>query len=217
MTKLNQTLESLRGSYQDAKLDIEDCHSDPVKQFDQWFDHAVKSECDEPNAFVLSTVSRDLKPRARVVLLKGVHEGNFIFYTNYDSAKGLEVGSQQHVSLTFVWLPLARQVRIEGTITKVEDTLSDEYFHKRPRGSQLGAIASPQSRRISSRAELEKMFLDAEQRYQDAEKLPRPKNWGGYAVTPSYFEFWQGRKNRMHDRICYEQTSEGWQRFRIAP
>lgn len=213
---INQTLENLRVSYQASKLDIEDCHKDPVTQFDQWLEHAIETKCDEPNAFVLSTAKNNL-PHARVVLLKGIHENQFYFYTNYNSRKGSEIEDNDKVAVTFLWLPLQRQVRIEGTISKAADHLSDEYFHKRPRGSQIGAIASPQSTKVPNRAALEKMFHDAEVKFNGQEVLPRPSHWGGYGITPTYFEFWQGRNNRMHDRICYELKNSQWEKFRLAP
>ncbi len=213
---LNETLENLRVSYQASRLDIEDCHPDPVVQFDKWLEQAISSKCDEPNAFVLSTVS-DNRPRARVVLLKGVHENDFVFYTNYESAKASELATNEKVAMTFLWLPLQRQVRIEGSISKVSAELSEEYFHKRPRGSQLGAIASPQSQRVESRAALEKLFQETELKFNGVESLPRPAHWGGYMITPSFLEFWQGRNNRMHDRICYERNGHTWDRYRVAP
>lgn len=213
---INQTLENLRGIYQDKKFDVADCSPDPILQFDQWMEDSIQTKCDEPNAFVLSTVV-DNKPRARVVLLKGIHENQFIFYTNYESAKGQEIAHNKHVSLTFLWLPLQRQVRIEGTIKKVDASLSEDYFHKRPRGSQLGAIASPQSKKVATRADLEKLFHDAEKKFSEVQVLPRPSHWGGYAVEATYFEFWQGRNNRMHDRICYEKNQASWKLSRLAP
>lgn len=213
---LNETLENLRISYQASQLDISDCNSDPVIQFDKWLEEAILSKCDEPNAFVLSTV-KDFRPRARVVLLKGVHENDFVFYTNYDSAKGKEIALNDSVAMTFCWLPLQRQVRIEGTVTKVTEQASDEYFHKRPRGSQIGAIASPQSQKVQSREALEKMFHTVEEKFHEIEILPRPSHWGGYMITPTLIEFWQGRRNRMHDRICYERSASGWDIVRLAP
>lgn len=213
---INQTLENLRVSYQASKLDIEECHKNPIIQFDKWLEESILSKCDEPNAFVLSTVKNE-RPHARVLLLKGVHENDFVFYTNYKSAKASEINLNDHVCMTFFWLPLQRQVRIEGVIAKVDDKISDEYFHKRPRGSQLGAIASPQSQKVKSRLELEEMFKAAEEKYKDMSILPRPAHWGGYKVTPSYLEFWQGRNNRMHDRICYEKKKGSWEIYRLAP
>ena len=217
MINLNETLENLRGSYQSAKFDIEDCQQNPELQFDFWLENAIKSHCDEPNAFVLSTVSSNHRPHARVVLLKGIHDGQFVFYTNYQSRKGTEIQDNDHVSMTFLWLPLARQVRIEGKVVKVSGESSDEYFHKRPRGSQIGAIASPQSQKVSAREDLEKLFAEVEQKFEKQEILPRPAHWGGYGVIPDYYEFWQGRNNRMHDRISYEKSETGWLLSRLAP
>lgn len=213
---INQTLENLRVSYQASKLDIEDCDQDPVIQFDKWLEHAIETKCDEPNAFVLSTAKNN-QPHARVVLLKGIHQNQFFFYTNYNSSKGAEIEKNDKVAMTFLWLPLQRQIRIEGTITKAPEKLSDDYFHKRPRGSQIGAIASPQSSKVPSRSALEKMFHEAELKFNGTEVLPRPVQWGGYGITPTYFEFWQGRNNRMHDRICYEMKNSNWEKFRRAP
>lgn len=214
--KINETLESLRVSYQASSLDAKDCDSDPLIQFDQWLQQAILSKCDEPNSFILSTVKNN-RPRGRVVLLKGIHNTEFVFYTNYKSAKGHEIEKNENVALTFLWLPLQRQVRIEGKVTKVSEALSDDYFGKRPRGSQIGAIASPQSTILESRKSLEELFLRAEEKFEGEEKLPRPNHWGGYGITPDYIEFWQGRPNRMHDRICYEKDLEQWKIYRLAP
>jgi len=214
--KINETLESLRVSYQASSLDAEDCDSDPLIQFDQWLQQAILSKCDEPNSFILSTVKNN-RPRGRVVLLKGIHNSEFVFYTNYKSAKGHEIEINENVALTFLWLPLQRQVRIEGKVTKVQEALSDDYFGKRPRGSQIGAIASPQSTILESRKSLEELFLRAEEKFEGKEKLPRPNHWGGYGITPDYIEFWQGRPNRMHDRICYKKDLDQWKIYRLAP
>lgn len=213
---INQTLENLRVSYRLEALDISDCRPDPLAQFDYWLKEAINGQCDEPNAFTLSTVSYN-KPRGRVLLLKGLYEGKFVFYTNYSSAKGHEMETNPHVAMTFLWLPLQRQVRIEGTVTKVDPVLSDDYFSKRPRGSQLGAIASPQSQKVSSRQVLEKMFSEVQSKYGDNQPLKRPASWGGYALNPEYIEFWQGRDNRMHDRIAYEKENGLWTLSRLAP
>lgn len=214
--KINETLESLRVSYQASSLDSKDCDSDPLIQFDQWLQQAILSKCDEPNSFILSTVKNN-RPRGRVVLLKGIHNSEFVFYTNYKSAKGDEIEKNENVALTFLWLPLQRQVRIEGKVTKVPEALSDDYFGKRPRGSQIGAIASPQSTILESRKSLEELFLRAEEKFEGEEKLPRPNHWGGYGITPDYIEFWQGRPNRMHDRICYKKDLDQWKIYRLAP
>lgn len=213
---INETLENLRGSYRNASFDVSDCNPDPELQFDHWFENAVESKCDEPNAFVLSTVLNN-KPRARVVLLKGIHQGEFVFYTNYSSSKGAEIEKNPNVAMTFLWLPLQRQVRIEGVIKKIPETYSDEYFHKRPRGNQIGAIASPQSKKVTSRTELENYFHKAELENVNNAILERPVHWGGYGITPTCFEFWQGRANRMHDRILFEKISGEWKLSRLAP
>lgn len=213
---INQTLENLRVSYQAAELDVKDCLSNPIEQFDKWFKEANNSKCDEPNAFVLSTVKNN-QPRSRVVLLKGLQNDQFIFYTNYKSAKGDEISLNDKVAMNFLWLPLQRQVRIEGVVSQVSSDLSDSYFMKRPRGSQLGAIASPQSKKVKDRKELEELFSQIEKKFETVEQPPRPAGWGGYGITPTYIEFWQGRNNRLHDRICFERTSNGWEIYRLAP
>ena len=213
---MNAVLQDLRVRYQAAKLDISDCRSVPLEQLDQWIKEAIESGCDEPNAFVLSTI-RGKRPRARVVLLKGIQQDKVIFYTNYNSAKGEEIKKNEKVSMTFLWLPLQRQVRIEGTVVKIDSKISNEYFNSRPRGSQLGAIASPQSKKVKDRAELEKLFANTEKKFSKVAVLPRPKNWGGYAVIPDYVEFWQGRDNRLHDRVCFELKKKSWKLFRLAP
>lgn len=213
---LNEILQNLRTMHRQAALDMSDCDPDPIVQFDKWMEEAISSQCDEPNAMILSTVHEG-RPRARVVLLKGVQHGKLVFYTNYQSSKGEEIKDNSLVSLTFLWLPLQRQIRVEGRAIKVDAKTSDDYFHKRPRGNQLGAIASPQSKKIPDRATLEKLFKEAEEKYRQVEVLPRPQNWGGFEIDPDYFEFWQGRDNRMHDRIVYEKTNGAWVRSRLAP
>ena len=213
---VTETLQNLRRRYTQSSFDLRDCSQSPSEQMSHWLQDAISGQCDEPNAFILSTC-RDGKPRARVVLLKGLENGKLYFYTNYRSSKGDEIGKNDSVAMTFLWLPLQRQVRIEGKVSLTTPQESDEYFHKRPRGSQLGAIASPQSSRVAKRSELEKLFQDAEEKYKGQEELPRPPHWGGYIVTPDYFEFWQGRDNRMHDRISYQKIKDGWEMFRLAP
>jgi len=212
----NKTLEGLRVAYKMAQLDIQDTDPDPVLQFDMWFNEAMKSECDEPNAFTLSTISNQ-RPHSRVVLLKGFHQGGLVFYTNYKSHKGHEIESNSHVAVNFLWLPLQRQIRIEGKIIKADKEISDAYFHKRPRGSQLGALASPQSQTMKDREQLEKLFSETETKYKNIDPLPRPEHWGGYIIVPDYYEFWQGRDNRMHDRIIYKANGKDWLRERLAP
>lgn len=216
MENINETLENLRVRYLSRSLDIGDCEADPHSQFTKWIDESLHAKCDEPNAFTLSTVKKD-QPRARILLLKGIHQGKFIFYTNYQSAKGDELQDNQKAAMTFLWLPLQRQIRIEGVVSKISATDSDEYFHKRPRGSQLGALASPQSQKVENRSELEQLFKRVADQYGDTSTLPRPAHWGGYGLEATYLEFWQGRDNRMHDRIAYEKKVHGWELSRLAP
>lgn len=213
---INDALEKLRVSYQLAELDVKDCNLEPFEQFDLWLRQAIKSDCDEPNAFVLSTV-KDGQPRSRVLLLKGIHENKFVFFTNYNSSKAVDIESNDRVAMNFLWLPLQRQIRIEGVVTKTDSQFSSEYFSKRPRGSQIGAIASPQSDLVPDRKHLEDLFLKTQMNFEGIDSLPCPENWGGYFVSPTYLEFWQGRGNRMHDRICYQKNASTWELHRLAP
>jgi len=212
--EITKTLQELRVNYKNSSLEISDCAQNPIDQFKKWLQEAIDSSCDEPNAFTLSTVSQD-QPRSRVVLLKGIQDGKFVFYTNFESHKGHELDQNKKIAMNFLWLPLERQVRIEGVVSKAPTELSDSYFKSRPFGSQVGAIASPQSQVIGSREELEKRVKDIEA--QGVEELTRPPHWGGYLIEPRYFEFWQGRTNRLHDRISFELTSNGWELQRLAP
>lgn len=216
MNDVNEVLQKLRVNYQSSQLDIQDCSTLPFEQFDKWLKEAIACQCDEPNAFILSTVVGK-RPRSRVLLLKGLYKNSFVFYTNYKSAKSEEIKKNDRVAMTFLWLPLQRQIRIEGVAKKIPAKMSDEYFQKRPRGSQIGAVASPQSQKVKSRDDLEEMFLRTEKKYQNEKMIPRPKGWGGYMVVPDYIEFWQGRDNRMHDRVCYELKKKNWERARLAP
>ena len=213
---VTETLQNLRRRYTQSSFDLKDCLQNPAEQMSKWLQDAITGQCDEPNAFILSTCNEG-KPRARVLLLKGLENGKLYFYTNYKSSKGNELEKNDSVAMTFLWLPLQRQVRIEGKVGLATLAESDDYFRKRPRGSQLGAIASPQSSRVTSRSELEKWFRETEEKFKGQEQLPRPAHWGGYTVTPEYFEFWQGRDNRMHDRISYKKSGDGWDMFRLAP
>ena len=208
-------LTHVREEYVRAGLDEQDVLPDPMAQFTRWFDDAVKAELPLPNAMSLATVSHDHKPSSRLVLLKGVDHGGFVFYTNTLSRKGREIGANARAALLFGWLPLERQVRIEGTLGEVSAAESDAYFNSRPLGSRHAAIASPQSDVVASRAALE-------QRYQDAVRAtgdtpPRPAHWGGYRLMPIEIEFWQGRENRLHDRLVYRQSGQGWTLRRLAP
>jgi pyridoxamine 5'-phosphate oxidase len=209
-------LASLRAEYQLAGLDETDLAADPFTMFARWFDAARDAGVLEPNAMVLSTVSADGVPSARTVLLKGVTEHGFVFYTNYESRKAAELSANPHCSLLFGWYELQRQVRIEGAASRIPRADTEAYFATRPRDSQLGAWASPQSSVVGSRADLEAAYADLEERFAGAD-VPAPPHWGGYLVTPQRVEFWQGRRSRMHDRLSYRREGARWVVERLAP
>ncbi|WP_423147219.1 pyridoxamine 5'-phosphate oxidase [Rubrolithibacter danxiaensis] len=212
-----EKIESLRQEYRSAKLSKKEADPNPIRQFSKWFNHAMDSGIYEPNAMVLATATPDGKPSARVLLLKGFDEKGFIFYTNYLSRKGREIAKNPVASTVFFWKELERQVRIEGTIEKLSKEESVRYFHSRPIGSQIGAIASPQSQEIKSKEILEKRLQELESEYKDKE-IPKPAHWGGYILKPQVIEFWQGGTNRLHDRIVYRSTGKNsWKIVRLAP
>eukprot|EP00271_Cylindrocystis_brebissonii_P000776 TRINITY_DN10989_c0_g2_i1.p1 TRINITY_DN10989_c0_g2~~TRINITY_DN10989_c0_g2_i1.p1 ORF type:complete len:249 (+),score=33.48 TRINITY_DN10989_c0_g2_i1:59-748(+) len=213
---------AMRVNYTANELLEEECHSDPFVQFGRWFEEAVAEGVPEPNAMSLSTVSGTSQPSARMVLLKGVDPRGFVWYTNYDSRKAHELETEPcRAALVFWWHGLQRQVRVEGPVSRVSPEESDEYFHSRPRGSQLGAAASPQSSVINGRDVLDEMYRQlAEEKYPPGASIPRPANWGGFRLQPERIEFWQGRQSRLHDRLLFTRdtpTSESWQRERLAP
>lgn len=210
-------LSEIRTEYSKSTLDTSSVLADPIKQFEKWFEEALDSKALEPNAMTLSTLTEGGTPTSRIVLLKGVEGGQFVFYTNYQSQKGKELEVQPACSLNFFWPELERQVRIEGVAQRVSPASSDAYFQSRPRASQIGAWASPQSALIKDRLILEQRILEIEKRYTDLKVLPRPKQWGGYAITPMEIEFWQGRPNRLHDRIVYTFMDKQWKINRLAP
>jgi len=212
-------LADLREEYARAALRRDDVPDDPIEHFEDWFADARTAEVDEPNAMTLATAGADGTPSARIVLLKGVDERGFQFYTNYDSRKGTEISQNPHAALVFWWPPLERQVRIEGRVERLPDTESTEYFQGRPRGSQLGTWASPQSRVVESRNALEDNLEAVTAEYEGHDEIPRPSYWGGYVVRPTQIEFWQGRPNRLHDRLRYRRDDEAddWTLERLAP
>jgi pyridoxamine 5'-phosphate oxidase len=210
-------LESLRSNYALSGLQETDLLDTPFQQFQLWLKQAIAAELPEPNAMTLATLSEEGKPIARMVLLKGLDEKGFVFYTNYDSAKGKQLTETDSAALVFWWAGLERQVRVEGMVEKVSSEESDAYFQSRPKASQLGAWASPQSQVIENRDVLEKRLAQLEEKYA-TEKVPRPPHWGGFRVIPTAIEFWQGRPSRLHDRIRYEFDEKGdWFYQRLAP
>ncbi|WDF70186.1 pyridoxamine 5'-phosphate oxidase [Sphingobacterium oryzagri] len=217
MSIIHKNIAAIREDYSKYTLDESDVSAHPIDQFQRWFDEALKAEVIEPNAMVLATISADGYPSSRVVLLKDIKPSGFSFFTNYHSKKGQSVVDKKQVSLLFFWPELQRQVRVEGWIEKLPSEDSDEYFASRPKGSRLGALASPQSQVIADRATLESRLHEVEQTYADAEQVPRPAYWGGYLVSPMRVEFWQGRSSRLHDRIEYVFRDGAWIRQRLAP
>ena len=211
MTKLSD----LRKSYMKGSLSEKDVEPNPIDQFHIWFKQARDADIPEPNAMTVASVDVNGKPSARVVLIKEVTESGFVFFTNYDSRKGRALITNPHAALLFFWPELERQVRIEGSVEKLSDLESDEYYHSRPLDSRIGAWASPQSQIISGRAEL--ITKAAEYALKFALNPPRPAHWGGFRVKPELIEFWQGRPSRLHDRIQYSQINSGWKIDRLAP
>lgn len=207
----------LRKEYMQRGLDEGDMDADPIRQFQTWFDAARAASPFEPNAMALATVGADGRPSVRMVLLKGLDERGFVFYTNYESRKGRELEGTPWAALDFFWPEMERQVRVEGNIARVTAEESDNYFHSRPVGSQLGATASHQSEIISGRDVLERRVAELGEQYRDQE-IPRPEYWGGYRVVPDFIEFWQGRLNRLHDRLRYRLSADGsWKIERLSP
>jgi len=208
-------IADMRKSYERAELDENASHAQPLAQFDQWLNEAIRSEIPEPNAMTLATVNHNLRPSTRIVLIKGYDERGLVWYTNYDSRKGQELAGNPYAALQFHWIELERVVRIEGRVEKVSAEESDAYYQSRPLDSRIGAWASPQSQVISGRT-----VLVTEAAKYGAKFLlqpPRPPHWGGYRLVPDQWEFWQGRRSRLHDRLRYRQQDGAWVRERLAP
>jgi pyridoxamine 5'-phosphate oxidase len=213
------SLAAWRRDYTAAGLDEADLADDPHVQLALWIAQARTAGLTEPNAMVLSTVSEQGAPSSRMVLLKGLDAGGLVFYTNYDSRKARELTANSRCALLFPWQPLQRQVRVEGTARRLSGEVSDRYFATRPRGAQLGAWASPQSMVVPGRAALEEAYEQTRARWPEPQPVPRPEHWGGFVVDPDVVELWQGRPDRMHDRLCYRRTvgDETWVVERLAP
>jgi pyridoxamine 5'-phosphate oxidase len=228
MTSISEHISKIRANYQQATLSETEVGDDPLLFFQKWFSEAEASGITEVNAMTLATANMWGLPSARIVLLKGLDEEGFIFYTNYESEKGRQIAEEESVALLFFWKELERQVRIEGVARKISAQESDKYFHSRPKGSQISAAASPQSQVIEGRTILEEKVKELEAQYADSE-IPRPEHWGGYKIIPEKVEFWQGRNNRLHDRIVFYREPEvdngegelpgysAWEKFRLAP
>ena len=205
----------MRKSYTLAQLDEEHSQSSPLEQFQLWFDDALKAHVPEPTAMTLATVDQHMKPSTRIVLLKGLDARGLVWYTNYQSRKGLELAGNPFAALQFHWVELERVVRIEGLVEKISEQESDTYFQSRPLDSRIGAWASPQSEVLQVRDELERAFSKVKLQYGEAP--PRPPHWGGYLVRPRSIEFWQGRYSRLHDRLIFNALEEGWKLSRLHP
>ena len=215
MSTPSQAIADLRKSYERAELSEDASHADPLRQFEQWLNEAIAGEVPEPNAMTLATVSSDLRPSTRVVLIKGYDARGIVWYTNYDSRKGRELAGNPQAALQFHWVELERVVRIEGRVEKVSAQDSETYFHSRPLDSRIGAWASPQSEVIAGRSVL--VANAAKFGAQFLLQPPRPPHWGGYRLVPDRWEFWQGRRSRLHDRLRYTLQDGNWLRERLAP
>ena len=215
MDKVRKTVKNIRRDFTYDTLDENEAPKNPLDLLHKWLEEAIKAELKEPNAFVLSTVN-NAQPDSRVVLLRDAREEGLEFFTNYSSKKGQDLTHNNLVSINFFWVELDRQIRIHAKVDRLAAHFSDEYFASRPRASQIGAWASNQSHKLKSRASLEERIAEIEKKFE-GQDVPRPDFWGGYLAVPSYYEFWQGRASRLHDRIVYEQMDDNWEMKRLYP
>lgn len=211
-----RNMTDVRREYGGLDLNVKGSEQDPYLLFNRWLDEIVKTDNYDPTAMLLSTIDFDGRPDSRVVLLKGIEQESFLFYTNYNSSKAIQIDSNPNVSLNFFWPYMARQINIKGIASKLTAKQNDDYFYSRPRLSQIAAIASKQSEILKDRMELEEQMNLLIEKYEQ-EPIIRPENWGGFAVKPNEIEFWQGRDNRLHDRLIYKKLAEKWQICRLAP
>jgi pyridoxamine 5'-phosphate oxidase len=209
------SIADLRKEYMRASLDEQDTDEDPIQQFERWFHEALQADVPEANAMSVATVGENGRPSSRILLLKDIGAGGFSWFTNYESRKGRELAANPYAALLFHWIELERQVRIEGRVERVSESESDAYFHSRPLGSRIGAIASAQSRPVDNRQALEQQVMHTEQKCGN--NPPRPAHWGGFRLIPDAIEFWQGRSSRLHDRILYTLHEGRWKRQRLQP
>ena len=212
-----ENLHSMRIDYSGKDLIKKKFKKNPIKQFNLWFQEAIKFKIKEPNAMILSTIKKKNKPTSRTVLLKEVDNKGFIFFTNYNSNKGVEIKNNKNVSLNFLWKNMERQIIIEGITKRISEISSINYFNKRPRDSQISAWVSDQSKKIKNKTVLENQYKKMVKKFQKIKVIPKPTCWGGYIVLPNKMEFWQGKKSRLHDRICYKLINKEWGKFRLSP
>ena len=216
MDSISDKVKKIRVEYEDKPLNVEDLDTNPLEQFNIWFQIAIDAEVNEANAMAISTISKEGTPRSRYVLFKDIVENQLVFYSDYESSKGQEMEQNPNISGLFFWPELHRQIRLEGIVSKTSDEVSDSYFASRPRGAQLSAIASSQSSEIEGRETVEDRIKELEKEF-DGKDIPRPDNWGGYAIDISFWEFWQGRRSRTHDRFIYVKNDNSWEITRLSP
>ena len=217
MEELKNFVNSIRRDFAGKPLNEDSVDANPFKQYQVWFEEAVSAQVVDPYAMSVATVGKDMQPSLRLVYLRDISENGFVFYTNYGSQKAEDIAENNKVALNFYWVELERQIRIQGKVFKVSEKMSDTYFNSRPRESQIGAWASAQSTELTSRQVLEEKVIELTKKFEN-QSIPRPKHWGGYIVQPSKIEFWQGRPNRLHDRLVYTRTeTNDWEISRIAP